>query len=132
MMNVSDILRTKGPQFNRLDGNTSVADALTLMNSEGFDHVVVTKNGEYAGVFLEKGYTRTVTHKGKDFRNELIAELMSNELPIVDIDVSIESCYRIMNAYKTSCLPVFDNFSFMGVITLNDVINKILLNSETV
>ncbi len=132
MTHVYDVLRTKGPQFNSLDGNTRVADALAIMNSEGVNHVVVTREGEYAGIFVDKDYTRTVTLGGKDSRNLFISQVITNDLPIVDVDVSVESCYRIMNAYKTNCLPVFENFNFMGVITLNDVVDVVLAKPELV
>jgi CBS domain-containing protein len=132
MINVSDILRSKGPQFNKLEGNTRVADALTIMNSEGLNYVIVTKSGEYAGIFVEKDYTKTVTLMGTDSRGMFIDQLVSKDLPVVDVDVSLESCYRLMTAYKTNHLPVFDSFNFMGVVTMNDVVNKMMVNQAKV
>jgi hypothetical protein len=50
MRKVSDILARKGSSVFAIDADTLVLDALRLMADKNIGSVVVTKNGEYAGI----------------------------------------------------------------------------------
>lgn len=68
---------------------------------------------------------------GKDTETTDIGEVMTTNLPHVDLDGSLMRCMMLMTSYKTRYLPVFDNFEFKGVVTMKDLVTN-LIEGETV
>ena len=60
MKKVSDILSRKGASVIAIDGSTTVLDALKLMSDKNIGSVVITENGDYAGLLTERDYARKV------------------------------------------------------------------------
>jgi signal-transduction protein with cAMP-binding, CBS, and nucleotidyltransferase domain len=130
MINVASILRRKGPQFNKLEARTHVIDALAIMKSESLDYIIVTKNGKYAGIFSERDYAQKVILMGKTASSTEIGDVMTSSLPHVCYDDSIEVCMMLMTAYRTRFLPIFEEFEFKGVLTMNDLIREEMFRKE--
>ena len=130
MINVASILQSKGPQFNTLEARTQVIDALAVMKSENLDYIIVTKNGKYTGIFCERDYAQKVILMGRASRSTEIGDIMTTSLPSVCYKDSIEICMTLMTAYKTRFLPVFEEFEFEGVITMNDLIRAEMFKKE--
>jgi signal-transduction protein with cAMP-binding, CBS, and nucleotidyltransferase domain len=132
MTNVASILRRKGPQFNTLDARTHVIDALAVMKSENLDFVIVTKNGKYVGLFSERDYAQKVILMGRASKSTEIGEIMTTNLPHVCYKDKVEVCMMLMTAYRTRFLPVFEEFEFKGVITMNDLIREEMFKKDHV
>ena len=58
MKKVSDILDRKGVSVITIDADTTVLDALRLMDDKNIGSVVVTEDGEYLGLLTERDYAR--------------------------------------------------------------------------
>lgn len=132
MSTVANILIKKGPQFNMLEFGTSVIHALSLMKSENSSYVIVTQNGNYAGLFSERDYTQKVVLMGKDPQQTTIGEVMTANLPHVTPEGSIARCMMLMTSYTTRYLPVFEDFSFKGVITMKDLVKEMIESVDMV
>jgi signal-transduction protein with cAMP-binding, CBS, and nucleotidyltransferase domain len=130
MTNVASILKRKGPQFNSLEARTHVIDALAVMKSENLDYIIVTKNGKYVGLFLERDYAQKVVLMGRASKSTEIGEIMTANLPHVCYNDKVEVCMMLMTAYRTRFLPVFEEFEFKGVITMNDLIREEMFKKE--
>ena len=65
MKKVSNILSRKGTSVITIDADTTVLDALRLMDDKNIGSVVITENGEYLGLLTERDYARKVILKGK-------------------------------------------------------------------
>lgn len=130
MTTVEDILYKKGPHFNKLECSTHVIDALTIMKAENLSYTIVTKKGEYEGIFTERDYAQKVILMGRASGTTTIDEIMSRHLPCVSYNDTIEDCLYLMNAHSTHYLPVFEDFEFKGVITMNDLIGESIDKKE--
>lgn len=130
MSTVASILTKKGPVFNKLEAKTPVIDALAIMNSQNLSYMVVTASGEFAGLFSERDYTQKVALMGKSADTTAVGEVASKDVPRLEPTDSLERSMYLMNCYKTTYLPVFDDFDFIGVITLNDVVKEVLENKD--
>jgi len=126
MSTVANILNKKGPQFNRLETDTKVINALSVMKSENVSYVIVMNDGNYAGLFSERDYTQKVVLMGKDARDTAIGEVMTTNLPHISPDGSLAKCMMLMTTYTTKYLPVFENFSFRGVVTMKDLVKEMI------
>lgn len=130
MRKISEILADKGRQFNYIDADATVLDALSAMKCENFSYLIVTNNGKYAGIFSENDYARKVILMDKNSHTTLVREVMSADLPMVTGKDSGELCMRLMNMHKTRYIPVFDDFEFKGVITINDLMREAIADAE--
>lgn len=124
MKTVKDILTKKASHFNSVDCNDKVIDAIALMARENMNYVIVEEQGEFKGILSEKDYVRKVILAGRESKNTKVGDIMSADIPLVDVEDSTDNCRELMNGFKISFLPVFDNFDFVGVITLSDLLKE--------
>lgn len=130
MCKVSALLATRGPRIHLIDANATVLDALSALECENASYLVVMHGGKYVGVFSDKDYARKVVLQGKSAISTLVKEVMSADLPVISSDDNAEYCMMLMNAYKTRFLPVFDEFEFKTVITINDLVKEAFDDEE--
>lgn len=132
MRTVANILQNKPPVFNFIEPKAKVIEALQLMNSVNLSYVVVMDGLSFSGIFSERDYSRNVILKGLHSNTSTVQEVMSNSIPIVGLQDTVEHCMEMLNTHKTRYLVVIDNKEFMGVITINDVLREALENKEMV
>lgn len=132
MITVKEILAKKPPAFNTIEPGTLVIDALTMLYSVDLSYLVVKENNEYKGLFCERDYCRNVILKGRSSKDTTVQEVMTVNLPIVELSDSAEYCMNTMNLHKTRYLLVYDEQQFMGVITIHDLLRQVINNKEAV
>ncbi len=130
MKTVANILNNQVCQYNMVEAGTNVMNALSLMNASHETFIIVTRDGRYAGIVSERDYAQKVVLAGKSSYQTNVEEIMNCNLPAVSSADSIERCMMLMNAYRTRHLPVFDDFEFKNVITMNDLISSSIINKE--
>lgn len=123
MKTVKDILGKSTSHFNTINGDANVIDALALMKTENMSYVIVMDNGNYKGIMSERDYSQKVVLAGKNSRQTKVKEILSSDAPVVNTTESVERCKELMLAFKTQYLPVFEDFSFKGVISLHDLLH---------
>jgi CBS domain-containing protein len=124
MKKVSDILNRKGVTVITIDADTTVLDALRLMDDKNIGSVVVTENGEYLGLLTERDYARKVILQGKSSQDTMVREIMSTGLPRIVPETSVETCMHIMSENNIRYLPVFHSDRLSGIISINDLITE--------
>ncbi len=130
MRSVNEILAAKGPQFNSINANATVLEALNIMKCENLSYVIVFDEGKYVGVFSENDYARKLVLLERQSPTTTVREVMSADLPMVTLTDVAEHCMRLMNLHKTRYAPVFDGFNFVGVITIQDLMREAISDSE--
>lgn len=130
MKKVSDILARKGDGFISIDAETSVLDALRLMDDKNIGSVIVMENGLYLGLLTERDYARKVILKGKSSDETSVREIMTTNLPHIIPDNSVETCMHIMSENNIRYLPVFRNGALCGIVSINDLVTETILTHE--
>jgi CBS domain-containing protein len=130
MKKVSEILATKGASVISVRPDTTVIEALQLMADRNIGSVMVLENNNYRGLLTERDYARKVILKGKSSSDTLVKEIMSEELPRISNDTSVDSCMQLMSSKNLRYLPVFDNEKIIGIISINDVIKAVIANQQ--
>jgi CBS domain-containing protein len=130
MKKVSDILARKGGSVITIDAETSVLDALRLMDDKNIGSVVVTDDAGYLGLLTERDYARKVILKGKSSDETTVREIMTNDLPHIIPDNSVETCMHIMSENNIRYLPVFKNSQLCGIISITDLVTETILTHE--
>lgn len=126
MSKIKEILEKKGPYFNIVGPSTLVLDALTIMQTENLSYVVVMEDNQFLGIMSERDYTHKIKLKGRHSDTTTVREIMTKDLPVISLSDELERCMILMNVYKTRYLPVFDQLTFKGIITMNDLMRDVI------
>lgn len=130
MRKVSDILARKGSNIVTVDAASLVLDALRLMADCNIGSIVVTEQGEYAGILTERDYARKVILEGRSSDNTTVGEIMSTSLPKLLPDNTVEHCMQMMSDGKIRYLPVFNFNELVGIISMSDVVTETIMSHE--
>lgn len=130
MKKVSDILARKGSAVTAIDGQTTVLDALKLMSEKNIGSVVITENGNYAGLLTERDYARKVILHGKSSLETRVKEIMSTDFPHMIPENTVETCMHVMSENNIRYLPVFRGNEMCGIISISDVVTETILSHE--
>jgi len=131
MCKIQEILQKKGPVFNVVTPDTKVVEALNIMKSENLSYVVVMQDGNYLGIMSERDYTHKVKLQGRKSETTTVKDIMSSDYPVVGFGEDLQRCMVLMNVYKTRYLPIFDEMTFQGVLTMNDLMREVIAKDDT-
>ncbi|MBA2499346.1 MAG: CBS domain-containing protein [Chitinophagaceae bacterium] len=132
MRTVKDIFDSKPKVYNTISPDTLVITALEELNTINLSYLIVIENDEYKGIFCERDYSRNVILKGRASKDTKVKDVMSIDLPVVDMKDTVENCMNLMNSHKTRYLLAFDDLRFVGVVTIHDLLRQVLANKELV
>jgi len=127
MKKISAVLARKGVSPISVPPNTTVLEALRIMDEKNIGSVVVMENGNYLGIITERDYSRKVILKDKHSSDTLVSEIMSDDLPSVQPEDSIEHCMALMTSKNVRYLPVFEEGRLTGIISMSDVVKETIL-----
>ena len=123
MNQVSEILGDKGNDVLRIDAEASVLEAVKQMVAANIGSLLVTKDGETAGIVTERDYLRRVTVEGRDERTTPVREIMSAPFVYVGPDATIDECMAIMTERRFRHLPVLTaERALVGIVSIGDVV----------
>ena len=108
---------------------TSVYEALQIMDRQDIGALLVMSGPRLLGVFSERDYSRKVILKGKASKETLVGEIMSGT-PVLDPDQSVDECMRLMTEFRIRHLPVLEAEVVVGVVSIGDLVNWIIHRQE--
>ncbi|HVZ57799.1 MAG TPA: CBS domain-containing protein [Chitinophagaceae bacterium] len=126
MRTVKNIMDSKPKAFNIISPGTLVIDALHQLNSVNLSYLIVMDGNQYKGIFCERDYTRNVILKGRASNTTRVEEVMTVDLPMVELSDTVEHCMNVMNTHKARYLLVFHDQQFLGVVTIHDLLRQVI------
>jgi len=127
-MKVGDILRTKkSARVVTVRMNETVGIAAQLMRTSNISALVVkdvvrTEGNTAVGMFTERDVVRAIAGHGAAGVALKVSQLISvQRLVSCTSSDSLEHVRHLMNVHHIRHLPVIDNFSLAGVISMRDV-----------
>jgi CBS domain-containing protein len=126
-MQVGDILRKKTARVATVRMNETVAIAAQLMRARNISALVVkdvveTEGNTAVGMFTERDVVRAVAEHGAAGVNLKVSQLISvQQLVSCSSTDTLEHVRHIMNKSHIRHLPVIDNYSLIGVISIRDI-----------
>ena len=127
MITVSRLLETKPESVWTIRQDAMAYEALRIMEDKDIGALLVlNKEGELIGIFSERDYARKVILKGRSSRETPVSELMSEVVYSVCPGHTINDCMAIMTAKRIRHIPVIDEGSLVGIITIGDVVNAMI------
>jgi CBS domain-containing protein len=101
---------------------TTVKDAVKLMNKYEIGCLVVVENGKPVGIITERDLLKRVLAKSKELRNIKVTEIMSKQLVSVPPNMEIEEATKLMIKKKIKKLPIVKKEKLLGLVTLTDLL----------
>ncbi len=126
MRTVKDILVTKGSNVITIDRKQTVYDAILLMDTHHIGSLVVTDQGELAGVITERDYACKIIVKGKQSKTTNVEEIMSENLVVARPATTMNECMALMTDKRIRHLPVLEDGKLVGLISIGDVVKEVI------
>ena len=126
-MQVGDVLRKKAARVATVRMNETVAIAAQLMRANNISALVVkdvvrTEGNTAVGMFTERDVVRAVAEHGPAGLNLKVSKLISvQQLISCGSTDRLEYVRHLMNTNRVRHLPVIDNYSLIGVISISDI-----------
>jgi CBS domain-containing protein len=123
---VKQVLERKGSDVWSIDAEKSVFDALQLMTELNIGALLVVKDDQLVGIFSERDYARKLALKGKNERDTMVREVMTDHVIGVNMHQKIEECLALMTNKFIRHLPVVDDDKqIVGVISIGDLVKEL-------
>ncbi|QWG21813.1 CBS domain-containing protein [Bradyrhizobium sediminis] len=126
-MQVGDVLRKKAARVATVRMNETVAIASQLMRSSNISALVVkdvvrTEGNTAVGMFTERDVVRAIAEHGAAGVHMKISQLISvQELVSCSPTDTLAHVRHLMHRHHIRHLPVIDNYSLIGVISIRDI-----------
>jgi CBS domain-containing protein len=108
---IRDILSYKGTAVWSISPDATVFQAIQLMADKNVGALLVTKDKKLIGIISERDYTRKVALKGRSSKDTSVREILSDKL---------------MTEHRVRHLPVLEGEQILGVISIGDLVNRII------
>jgi CBS domain-containing protein len=118
---VAEILAEKGRDVLRIDGGSSVLDAVRTMVEANIGSLLVTDGDDIAGIVTERDYLRRVTLEGRS-EDAPVREIMTSPLIVVTPETEIEECMAMMTDRRIRHLPVVEDDEVVGIVSIGDIV----------
>lgn len=133
MSKVTNILARKGTNIVSVSPDSTVYDALKIMNERNIGSVVVLKNGDYVGILTERDYARKVIMQGRSSSETRVKDIMTTDLPHISKNHTVEACMQLMSERNIRYLPVIENNQLVGLLSIMDLVTEtISMQKETI
>lgn len=129
---VRHLLDRKGREVHAVAPDTTVLSALQTMADHDVGAVLVTESERLLGIFSERDYARKVVLRGRSSKDTTVGELMSEDVVCVEPTRNVEECMALMTERRVRHLPVLDHGRLVGIISIGDVVSRIIADHEFV
>ena len=123
---IQQILGTKGRTVHHIDPGTSVYDALRVMAETNVGALIVLENDKLVGIVSERDYARKVILQGRSSASTLVQDIMSTRVLCARPDQTVEDCMSMMTTKAVRHLPVLENKSVVGIVSIGDLVKAII------
>jgi CBS domain-containing protein len=107
-----------------VDGSSNVVEATRVMMHTDAGAVLVTNGNKLEGIFTERDLVKRVVGAGLDPKATSVVDVMTGSIQTAHPDTSAIEALKTMQQNGFRHLPVQENNSLLGIVSLRDFIGK--------
>ena len=127
---VEMIIEGKGREVFSIEATASVYEALESIADKNVGALVVMQEGSLVGILSERDYARKVILLSRGSKETLVSEIMTRDPVTVSSEGSVAECMQLMTERRIRHLPVIDDGSLAGLISIGDVVRAVIEEQE--
>jgi CBS domain-containing protein len=129
-MSIRDIVRKKGRHVETISASASAKAAADLMREKKIAALVVTNGNAIEGIVSEREIVHAISFFGATFLTKKVRDVMSRDVVTTEPEDSVKHAMRLMTRYRARHLPVIDEGSLAGIVSIGDVVKHRLEDLE--
>jgi len=130
MRSVRQILDGKDTPLVTVGPDEPVLDALRRMAETSVGAVMVMEHGTLVGIFTERDYARKVVLQGRSSATTPVRDIMTSPVQTVTPEHRARECMQLMSDHRFRHLPVVENGTVMGVISIGDLLKTVIADQQ--
>ena len=132
-MTIADILKQKNNEIYSIQSGSKICDAIDKLNNKKIGALLVKdENDKITGILTERDILTKACPKQVNNDETLVSEVMTprDKLIIGTAKDTVSYVMHVMTNKKIRHLPIYDNETIVGIISIGDVIKTIMDQSE--
>jgi CBS domain-containing protein len=130
MKRIDRLLETKGREIFHVSPDQSVYEAIEVLANKGIGALLVMEGDRLVGLFSERDYARKVILQGRSSRETLVKDIMTREVRCIPPTIRLEEAMALMTEKRVRHLPVVEEGTVIGVISIGDVVKEVISEQE--
>jgi CBS domain-containing protein len=130
MRTVRQLLEAKPHSTFSIHPDAPVIDALRLMAEHGIGAVLVMEGPRLVGILSERDYARKVVLHGRTSADTPVRDIMSTDVVTTAPNDSVDHCMQVVTHRRIRHLPVLDNGSVVGIISIGDLVKAVIEDQQ--
>ena len=130
-MSVAKILDEKGRDVVTIAGDSTMADAVAMLNQHRIGALVVVDGaGAVQGILSERDVVRAVGASGPDGLSLKVSERMTRKVATCAPNAVVHDLMEMMTQGKFRHVPVVENGRLAGMVSIGDIVKHRLEEME--
>jgi len=121
---LKELLTAKQMSLWTVDPKDSALTAMRLMADKNIGFLVVMEDGAIVGVLSERDCVRRLMLAGKSPEVTPVADVMTRDVIKADLSHKFVDCLRLMDTHRIRHLPLVENGTAIGVISVRDLLRE--------
>lgn len=125
MKTLKQLLAEKDQELACVAPGDTIIEALTVMARRNVGAVLVLEGKKLVGIFTERDYARKLALQGRNSRETLVRDVMSERVAYVSPETPLENCMALMTEKHFRHLPVLNpDGTVVGIVSIGDLVKE--------